>query len=424
MLGRRLTCVGVRAIVAVGALAWLAACGSPDPPSSTGAPQSTVAAPSRTETPPTAPTTSPVSSRELLGELGPVRPDVEELPVSEPIDWGCGLQTLALIVSAPVVFDGRVVSVGERGEYAGSGPWMIIGRIVEIAIDHAVVGDDRMDPADGVLRVLWPEQYIEGGVRWFAGGPDLDRVQQLDSGLFFAYVERDDPPLAVIGHVASQGESGLSFNGDCEHLEDVADGVAVELGDASGVDMLRRHAVAGANGEDLAELDRAVEEHMRKMDEQSRPDWSELDPRSRVLGPATVPEDVRDDLRVVGASYAVTDLGEFEVIGARTESGVSEPLIASTALPSVSPLYFLEGIDSTVEIIVGSAAGDSASMKAIASVPVAEIVGTGGIEVMGSLSAGTLSVTTLTNAEMAQRLGVDEAALERLRETYLKPPND
>jgi hypothetical protein len=59
-------------------------------------------------------------------------------------------------------------------------------------------------------------------------------------------------------------------------------------------------------------------------------------------------QDLLGALRVVGAFCTVTDLGQFDVIGARTESGVSEPLVASTALPSVAPLYFLEGTDSSV----------------------------------------------------------------------------
>ncbi len=353
-----------------------------------------------------------------LNTLEPVRADLDEIPISEPVDWGCWQFTLADVAWAPIVFDGRIVEVGEPGELTVS--WAtIVGRMVRFEVSADVVGASELTSADGTIDIFWPEQYVGDGYRWATAGPDLSTARQLASVLVFGSADGSLPQVAGI---ASQTSNGVSLNGKCAHLEPVADEVAPRLGYQDALDMFRHTSIARAAGDDLSDLTDETLAYWEREEERLRPTWDELDPETRVLGPGTIAADQLDRLDVAGVSYELDDLGAFGIVGVRTPSGVSEPLIGSSALPSLGPLYWLTGVDDVVEVFVTSDPSGAATVVPIASVAVADVERAGGLRVTGSVQAGTVAVVVISRVELATLLNTDEAGLDALRQTYLTPP--
>lgn len=356
--------------------------------------------------------------------LRPLRPDYNDLPEAKFEDGGCAFASPRDLVDGSLILRGDVVSASERGEYPGLNGfatvvavWMVEFEVSEVLFDENATfsGLDR-------ARMVTSEERIEDGYRYVA----MDFVAEVEEGdtdvLAVAYVDpgpaRSFPRMPQLGQAITNNGGTTLVSGNCSYVGPVVDRVAEILGDDSGFAMLERLIARRARGESLVELDRATDMYYQEQDEASSlPSWEEQDPRSRSLWPSGLPDAVRPLVDVVAVWMAIEDpSGPLFV---RTESGISEPGLSGGLLPGAMPLYFLEG-DQWVEVVteeVGSE--DPVSYRLLASFSLADVVGRGGIEVTGSIERNDLVLTVLSLHETAERLSVDSAGLEQLRELYL-----
>lgn len=343
-------------------------------------------------------------------DLLPLRDGYDELPGGELVDGGCSFRTPADVVSAPLIVRGDIVSVSERGEYGSSDDpgGVVVGRMVELAVDEVVVDDHHAADPGATLWALTSEERIQDGVRYVgadilaevtAGQRDVLAVAYLDP----ATADRVVPRLA---HAVVDDGGRTRLDGNCHQLGEQIDWIADALGDPSGLEMLVRFARASDGN--LAELDRAS---AAWIDGDAPPPWELQDPRQRSLVPSLVPADLRAAVDVVGVWVAIDDADTPVFV--RTESGQSAPGLSPTVLPGAMPAYFLD-TDTTIEVFV-----TGESERTIGTIAVDQVLGEGGIEVSGSLGDDDVRITVLSRAELADRLSVEVELLETLRQQYL-----
>lgn len=144
--------------------------------------------------------------------------------------------------------------------------------------------------------------------------------------------------------------------------------------------------------------------------------WYTASPASRSLVPAIVPMDLRDEVDVIPASVRIAGVDDV-TISFRTESGLTGHAVGAGSIDdTVVPLFFLADRDRTIRVVASSVRGESV----VAAIPLAEVVGTGGLDVSGP-DLASIDVRSLSASEMAHRLGVTVDGLDdyRLRQLRL-----
>lgn len=422
-------------LVAVSLLVVAAGCGDGSSDGAVGRPSSSTTPLSPPVSSPS-PSVSPVPSVSSVPEpvdgwSGLVRVPVEVagLPKGDLVDGGCtGVYETAWVTRAQLVLEGRPVRVSERGMVSGGGRgW--IGRVVELEVSDVIINTD--DTGDGdrdgdggsiavgdLVRVLVADTEFNADARWEDETPDVDQVAGRELVTVFGYSwEGFVRPHRIV----SPTPDGVSFNGYCGE-DDLIAWVADHVGEADPYAMLHRFSAGGDELE--AELSAAYAAWADWQDSLNAPPlWEEQDPSVRILSPGAVSDEVRPLLDVVGVSFELDDLGDGTAVGVRTESGLSEPLVGPGALPSVSTLFFLTGIDETVTVVVRASADANSAEQTIGTVPLVDVLAAGGgIAVTGSVAAGDVTVVTLTRVEIAERLGIDVDGLDALRDQVLNDP--
>jgi hypothetical protein len=401
--------VTVKAVVGAVVALVLASCGT-----GTSMSSGSESVPSSTVSPSDLSTTSQVTipADDRLG-LDVITADAAALPLGAIEDGGCGWMEEAYVVAlASEVFSGRPIRLGGRGMTPDA-----MGRVVEIEVAEVYVdGAGHLEPGQPV-SVFVPDTLIQHGSRFEVPGVDLDQVMSQDTvTVFGGDVDGFVRPVRVL----SESDDGLSFNGYCDHEGDVFAEIADRLGYPSVLSMLVQFAEANNHGEGISGLREAFEQWRSDLDAASAPPpWQDQDPATRQLDPHSVPDDLLSSLDVLGVSFAFDDLGDAAAVGVRTESGISGSLIGAAALPFVGPLYFLRDVDQTVEVFVQSVSS-GAEPQEVGSVELAAVVDAGGgIEISGSVRDGTVTISTLTREQMAERLAVEPEQLDQLRTNYL-----
>ncbi|MFP5489348.1 MAG: hypothetical protein ACLGHQ_13705, partial [Acidimicrobiia bacterium] len=269
------------------------------------------------------------------------------MPTTELADGGCGWTEEAFFVAqAPAVFSGRATGLGEPGTRPDA-----LGRIVELEVTEVYVDDSgQLEPGQAV-RVFDRDAEIWNGYRVAVPSVDVERVMARDTVTVFGAL--NDDGFVRPWRVFSDTDDGLSMNGLCDHELDIFADIADHVGSPDALTMFVEFAEANARGEGITALRDAFEQWRADIDVASTPPaWQDQDPATRQLDPQTIPADLLPSLDVVGVSYALDDLGGADAVGVRTESGVSWSLISANVLPFVGPLYFLRGVDETVEVFV------------------------------------------------------------------------
>lgn len=381
-------------------------------PGSTLAPSETTEAPTTPIAPiaSSPPTTPATLADERLG-LSPITDEVAGLPEAWETHGPCGwVEDAWPGALTGEVFTGRPRRVGDRGMTTN-----VLGRVLEVEVVEVHADPSGQLEPGTTVPVLVADTEFASGYRVELPAPDLDAVMERDLVVVFGRrVER----FVRLERIIATIDGAPSFHGFCQGDADVLAEIADRLGDADVLAMLVRLAEAGTNG--LAEMRDAFVQWRADMEAASAPPpWHEQDPATRVLGPMTVPADLRQSLDVFGASYALDDLDPFASIGARTESGVTSPLVGGPTLPLVWPVFVLRGIDTMVEVFVQTA-GVEPEVEVIGTVSLADVdAAGGGIEVTGSVRDGTVTIETLSREEIAERLGIDADQLDARRQTVL-----
>lgn len=346
--------------------------------------------------------------------LDVITADTSALPSGEIEDGGCGWMEEAYGVTlASEVFSGRPVRLGERGMTPDA-----LGRVVEIEVVEVYVDGVGHLESGQPVSVFVPDTQISLGHRYEVPGVDLDQVMSRDVVTVFGVADVGGFVRPV--RVLSESDDGLSFNGYCDHEGDVLAEIADRLGSPDVLSMLVQFSEANAQGEGISALREAFEQWRSDRDAANAPPpWEDQDPATRPLDPHSVPDGLLSSLDVLGVSFALDDLADADAVGVRTESGISGSLIGASAMPFVGPLYFLRDVDETVDVFVQSVSSD-AEPQLVASVELAAIVEAGGgIEISGSVRDGTVTISTLTREQMADRLAVEPEQLDQLRTNYL-----
>ncbi len=260
------------------------------------------------------------------------------------------------------------------------------------------------------LTEIEASQLADGSFQGF--GRDLSELAAMSDVYVSGYASLDGEPL--LGVVAGDIDGVTRTASACSALVGArVDSEAPSLGFADGVDLL----IGWAAVRGTPEADRFVRVTAPASDDdevaQAEDAWRDAPSDFRSLNPVDVPSDVRERIDVRVAYVDVTFEGR-EVIKIRTESGVSSA-IASPAMGSVIPLFFVVGTDTTIEVILGAA--DSAEGRVLASIPVAEVKQAAGLSIVGSET--DLVVDVLSEVDVARLMNVDVDTLERIQVEYL-----
>lgn len=357
----------------------------------------------------------------------PATPDPTAVPAPEyvpDLPNLCGEGTIGGLVGTEHAAHATIIEIGPR-EAVGAGS---TAHTVTVQIDDLIFTrsfDEEIEPIDvgpgETLELFLPEATVlADGLSTHDATLTVEGLADVDQAIIFFR-----PPFfdhqrdgVLTGAATLAGDGSLDLSGFCtEVLQQSAELYTEALGLANPLELIEAWADAIAAG---AEEQFVIDLQAATAEPPSEETWNLSDPPRRPLNPTDAPEAIAVDLDLRVMFVELDDFG-LGVIGAQTETGASAAVTATAAGVPV-PVYFLPGADTTITVVEFDLA-DEGTRLPIASVDLAEVTAP---DTAGFLVTGTTTdtiITVLSEADVAQRLGVDPDQLEGLRETYLTRPD-